>query len=70
MSRQIINVKGADGIIVGITLSPTGVLTRAALETAFANSLCLKYKNENFGFDQTTEQSYIIVNFDENVKAL
>uniref|UniRef100_A0A914KUV4 Serine protease n=1 Tax=Meloidogyne incognita TaxID=6306 RepID=A0A914KUV4_MELIC len=69
MSRQIINVKGADGIIVGITLSPTGVLTRAALETAFANSLCLKYKNENFGFDQTTEQSYIIVNFDENVKA-
>ncbi|CAK5058088.1 unnamed protein product [Meloidogyne enterolobii] len=69
MSRQIINVKGADGIIVGISLSQTGVLTRSALETAFANSLCLKYKNEIFGFDQTTEQSYIIVNFDENVKA-
>jgi len=36
------------------------VLFTCSIEAAIANFL-LKYKDENFGFDQTTEQSYIIV---------
>nr|CAD2127820.1 unnamed protein product [Meloidogyne enterolobii] len=66
-AQQYVRVKGSDGKVMGICLSPTGKLNVATLKSAFNNFYGLKYQNPNFNILPNAPR-FIVLSMDSERK--